>query len=120
MIKMCIRDRAVPCMRYAILDKRHSKDYPNGSILYLDEYKREMLVVPMVPKHAGQFVVETNCGTSSMTTFQGRAFFKTLEEIVDYLENMENKKVKEVEKLRVQLNKMENAGVPIENIVMGV
>lgn len=80
--------RVVPCMSRAILEKRQSKDYPNGSILYLDEYEREMLVVPMVPKHAGQFVVETNCGTGSITKFQGHAFFKTLEKVADYLEGL--------------------------------
>lgn len=49
--------RAIPKKIRHAFEKEHFEDYPDGEIKYLDEFKREMLVVERTPKNAGKFVI---------------------------------------------------------------
>lgn len=55
-------------------------------IMYLDEYKRDMLVVKTIPPHAGQFIVTSCRDTGQTVKFSGPLkYYDTLEEIIqDY------------------------------------
>ena len=62
---------------------------PNGQIVYLDEFKREMLVVKSIPTNAGKFVFEHNCGTGRMVRFTGRQYYNSIEEVIESLLRLE-------------------------------
>jgi len=78
---VCIR--AVPNRWNKILEAQHINEYPDGKIVFLPEYKREMLVVDTVPKCAGKFLVKTGLGTGAGVNFTGGEFYDSLEEVVD-------------------------------------
>lgn len=74
----CIR--AIPSILRVVVEPRHINDYPNGKIIYLPEYKREMLVAEYVPKHEGQFLVKICHHTNARVDFNGLKFYDTLED----------------------------------------
>ena len=78
--------RAIPAEVYA---KTHIEDFPDGQIIYLDEFKREMLVVKSIPTNAGKFVFEHNCGTGRMARFTGRQYHDSIEEAIGSLLRLE-------------------------------
>ena len=77
--------RAIPREITQVLEKRHADEYPNGEICYLDKYKREMLVVKEIPKHAGKFIVQEARHTCSMIDFQKPVFFDSIADVARYL-----------------------------------
>ena len=79
--------RAIPEKVRGIYEKRHIDTYPNGVIKYLDDYKREMLVVETIPKNAGKFILECVPHTSSMVKFSGKKYFDSIEEAVEFLQS---------------------------------
>ncbi len=76
----CIR--ATPNIVRDVLEARHINEYPDGKIVFLPEYKRNMLVVEKIPKHAGQFLVKTGLSTMARVDFNGAEFYDTLEDAV--------------------------------------
>jgi hypothetical protein len=81
--------RAIPAEVYEVYAKTHIEDFPNGQIVYLDEFKREMLVVKSIPTNAGKFVFEHNCGTGRMVRFTGRQYYNSIEEVIESLLRLE-------------------------------
>ena len=79
----CIR--AIPLRQRDIVEVRHKKDYPNGRVIFLPEFKREMVVDESVPEDAGKFLIEVHCGTNSMVRFLGKKWYDTLEEAAETL-----------------------------------
>lgn len=72
---------------YHVNDPKFSKpDYIRKEVVYLEEFKREMLVVERIPENAGMFLVETHLGTSAEVRFSGKKYYKTLEEAIDAIE----------------------------------
>lgn len=56
----------------------------NGEIKYLDKYKRNMLVVYEVPKHAGELLVVQCNHTNKEINYSGGMYFKDLGEMYRY------------------------------------
>lgn len=81
--------RALPEKTSHWVEKRHIDRYPNAEVRFIPEYNREMLLVEEYPTHGGQFVVELVRHTCSTVRFEGRRFFKTLDEVADYLAGLE-------------------------------
>lgn len=87
----CIR--AIPKKIRGTYEVRHIDDpefsKPNvvrKEVIYLEEYKRKMLVVEHIPHHAGMFLVETGLGTTAGVQFHGKQFYKSLEEAMAAIE----------------------------------
>lgn len=72
--------RAVPEKEIAIYETGHKDKFPDGTIRYIDAYKREMLVVERVPEHAGTFLTECMPNTSNTVKFTEKVFFGSIEE----------------------------------------
>ena len=66
MVKHSLVLRAIPQKTFMLLEKNHIDRYPKGIICYMEEYRREMLVVERVPKNAGKFLCESSKGLDSM------------------------------------------------------
>ena len=91
MIEYGIAIKAIPNKMKSVYEKSHINEYPNGYIKYLEEYKREMLIVEYEPKNAGKFVIVDNTGTSSSVWFVND-FYDSIEDAVESL--LKNKEVK--------------------------
>lgn len=87
----CIR--AIPKRVRSIVEVRHIND-PEFSksnivrkeIIYLEDFKREMLVVERVPKYAGMFLVETGLRTTAGVQFSGKKYYKSLKDVMSAIE----------------------------------
>lgn len=79
--------RAIPRKSRVVLGKIHIDKYPQGTIQYLEEYKREMLVFYEVPKNAGKFIFECVGHTDSMVRFYAAKFYDGIEEAFEDLKN---------------------------------
>lgn len=84
--------RAIPTTMRGVYETRHIDEFPDGTIEYLEEYKREMLVVHTVPKNAGKFLIECVKNTRSSVNFEGKKYFDTIEQAMDDLHEMTQKK----------------------------
>ena len=72
---------------YHVNDPEFSKpDIIRKEVVYLEEFKREMLIVERVPEDAGMFLVETGLGTAAQVRFSGKQYYKTLEEAITAIE----------------------------------
>lgn len=78
--------RAITESERIVVEKRHADQFPNAEVKFLPEFNREMLVDVKSHAHGGQFVLECVRSTNSMVNFTGRRFFKSLNEIAEYLE----------------------------------
>lgn len=74
--------RAIPKKVRGVYEKYHADEFPNGTIEYLEDFKREMLVVWSIPKNAGKFTFECEKHTGSTVKFRGKKFFDSIEEAV--------------------------------------
>lgn len=81
--------RAITEYERIVVEKRHVDQFPDAEIKFLPEFNREMLVGVKPHIHGGQFVVELVRHTCSTVRFKGRRFFKTLDEVADYLADLE-------------------------------
>ena len=77
--------RVVPEKVRSVVEARHIKDYPNGKIVYLEEYKREMCVSIDVPKNAGKFIYSVVNHTCAGVQFNVNNTFNTIEELIDHV-----------------------------------
>lgn len=77
--------RAIPESIRKVVEKRHAAQYPNAEVKYLPEYKREMLVWYERPAYAGQFALTFAKHTSNDLVFLKWRFFNSLEEVAEYL-----------------------------------
>jgi len=94
MIEHNLSIRAVPQMVREVYDVNESikKRYHDGTVMHLDEFKREMYVRYVVPKNAGMFICVKNRGTLSTVNFSNVEAFNTIEEAVEnYLSKNINK-----------------------------
>ncbi len=85
MIEKGVVIRAIPMKIRGIYEKEKINKYPNGTIQYLPEFKREMLVCESVPQNAGKFIIEQNQGSLSTVKFCGKEYFDTIEDAVKSL-----------------------------------
>lgn len=83
--------RAIPKSVRIVVEKRHMEQFPNAEIKYLPEYRREMLVEERQTKHGGEFALEIAKHTHSRVDFQGKRFFKSLTEVIEYLTDLDAK-----------------------------
>ena len=74
--------RAIPMKVTHVFDTYHADKYPQGTIKYMEEYGREMVVVEKVPENAGKFVVEQVRNTGRTVRFKEDRFFDSIEDIV--------------------------------------
>lgn len=82
--------RAIPNRARSVLEASHADEYPTGRIVFLPEFKREMLVIESVPERTGQFlVVKTGIGTLAKVDFGGEEdFYESLNALnVDYVKD---------------------------------
>lgn len=77
--------RAIPNKTTGIYEKRHIDQFPDGKIMYLEDFKRAMLVIEKIPKNAGKFILECEKNTLSTVKFTGRKYFDSIEEAVNSL-----------------------------------
>ncbi len=100
----CIR--AIPKTVISVVEVRHVNDpeyerpeFIRKEVVYVERFKREMLVTERVPHHAGMFLVKTGEDTSSMVRFSGKKYYKTLKEAIEAIK--ESPKMSEaVEKVK--------------------
>lgn len=85
MISHGVALRAIPEKVRHVLEKQHIDRYPNGTIEYLDEFKREMLVFESIPKNAGKFILVKNQATSCNVSFTGKEYFDSIEQAMESL-----------------------------------
>lgn len=83
MIENALSVRAIPKAVRDVVELRHKDKYPGGRVEYIDSFKREMWVYERYPRHGGQFVVESKCGTGSMIRFSGKRYYNSLEEVIN-------------------------------------
>lgn len=82
--------RAIPKKTRSIYERYHIDKYPRGTIQYLEEFKREMLVFESIPENAGKFIFECEKNTSATVHFSGKKYFDSIEQAVEDL--LKNKK----------------------------
>lgn len=83
MIENALSVRAIPETVRNVVELKHKDKYPGGRVEYIDSFKREMWVYERCPRHGGQFVVESKCGTGSMIRFSGKRYYNSLEEVIN-------------------------------------
>ena len=90
MIEHNLSIRAIPKMVREVYDVNESikKRYPDGVVMHLAEFKREMYVRYVVPKNSGKFICVKNRGTLSTVNFSQVDSFDTIDEAVEnFLKN---------------------------------
>lgn len=75
--------RTVPELEQHVFETKHKDRYPDGKIQYVEEYKRDMLVVKKIPEHAGEFIACSLPNTESVVKFVPKKYYSTLEAIVE-------------------------------------
>lgn len=81
--------RAIPESIRNVVEKRHAAQHPNAEVKFLPEYKREMLVWYERPAHAGQFALTFAKHTGNDLVFLKWRFFNSLEDVAEYLNDLE-------------------------------
>lgn len=81
--------RAIPESIRIVVEKRHTAQFPNAEVKFLPEYKREMLVAHERPALAGQFALTFAKHTGTDLVFTKWRFFNSLEEVAEYLTDLE-------------------------------
>lgn len=68
--------RALPKKKRQVLEAGYKADYPDGTVTYMEEYKREMLVreQDLAPHLAGKFLIQSVKGTSADVHFEHELF----------------------------------------------
>lgn len=74
--------RAIPAKSIKILETEHADMYPEGHLMHMPGFNREMLVVETEPEHAGQFIVEQQRNTAMRTQFGAKKYYNSLEEVI--------------------------------------
>lgn len=95
MVEHGIALRAIPLKVRETYEISHAAQIPDGHIMYLEEFKREMLVVERVPQNAGKFAFESSCGTSATVRFQGNAYYDSIKDAMDAILRTSEPKTKE-------------------------
>ena len=70
------------CLITEIYETRHWEQHQDGTILFLEDFGRPMLVVERQSKNAGNFILVANQGTSSMVNFYKPKFYTSIEEAI--------------------------------------
>lgn len=76
--------RIIPKEHWSVFEVCHKDMYPDGVVKYLDEYKREMLVVQKENPHAGKVNVGFSTTATGTVTFEP-TFYDSVEDAVDYI-----------------------------------
>lgn len=74
--------RAIPDKIVKIYEKQHFDKYPDGTIKYMEEFEREMLIVEQTPINAGKIIMEQRKDTGSIVVFTGKKFYDSIEQAV--------------------------------------
>lgn len=77
---LCIR--AIPLKTTRILEASHIIEFPNGKVVKLPEFNREMVVVENTPENAGKFIVEQQMNTDKTTRFHPSKYYDSLENVL--------------------------------------
>jgi len=85
MIEYGVTLRAIPLKVRSIYEVTQADRFPEGKVVYLEKFKREMLIVERVPQNAGKFVFESNCGTVSTVHFCNEVYYDSIEEVINAL-----------------------------------
>ena len=83
--------RVIPEKVRIVVEKSHIKDYPNGKIKYLEEYKREMCVAIRIPDNAGRFIYAKTKDTNSIAMFNSKVVFDSIADLVEYVQKNEKR-----------------------------
>ena len=83
MIEYGVTLRAIPAEVYGVYEKGHAAEFPDGQIVYLEEFKREMLITKHVPPNAGKFLFEYKCSTGNLVKFGGKEYFNSIEDAAE-------------------------------------
>lgn len=89
MIKHGAVIRALPESVCTVAEKYHADQFPNAEVQFLPEYHREMLVEEKCLAHGGQYVLELARHSNAGVQFRGWRFFKSLNEVAEYLADLE-------------------------------
>lgn len=81
--------RAITENERIVVEKRHTVQFPNAEVKFLPEFNRKMLVEVKPRKHGGQFVLECVKHSCATVKFSGKRFFKSLDEVAEYLAGLE-------------------------------
>lgn len=81
MVKNRLAIRTIPMERTAIYEVRYANEHPDGRIVFLEEYGREMLVVRKKPKLAGKVFVK-NTDESAILRFNPLEAFDTIADVL--------------------------------------
>lgn len=81
--------RAITESERIVVEKRHADQFPNAEVKFLLEFNREMLVEIKPRAHGGQFVLECVRHSCATVKFTGGRFFKSLDEVAEYLAGLE-------------------------------
>ena len=82
--------RAIPNKTCGVYEVSHKDEFPEGRIVYLEEYKREMLVVERTPKNAGKFLIELVHSTAANVCFTAQ-FYDNIEGAVNAMLSVDTK-----------------------------
>lgn len=78
--------RRIPEFEKIIVEKRHIDQYPDGKIIYLEEYKREMCVYLRKLKYGGQWLILSKTGSGrSINLFSESYLVKDIKKVFDYI-----------------------------------
>jgi hypothetical protein len=83
MIQRGLVIRAIPSKVTSVCEARHIDSFPQGTIRYMEQFKRDMLIVERVPRHAGKFIIECDQGTGALVRFSGKQYYDTIEDALD-------------------------------------
>lgn len=77
--------RAIPEKIRCVYDASNLDKHPNGIIEYIPQFKREMCVVWQIPKHAGQFMIESINHEFATVEFKNKKYFNSIADAINYI-----------------------------------
>lgn len=78
--------RAIPMVERFVLEVCHKDQYPEGKVVMMGKpFNREMLVFEKPLHHAGKFIVAFANNTMSTVRFDGKHYFDTIDDVIDYV-----------------------------------
>lgn len=82
--------RRIPKFKKIIVEKRHFDQYPDGKIVYLEDYKREMCVCQRKLKYGGKWFIVSETGSGrSINPFSISYLIKDIQTVFDYIKRTE-------------------------------
>lgn len=80
--------RAIPKIETMVMETRHIDKYPDGEIKFLEDYKREMLVVEKELSLGGKFIITQAKHQLASIQFEKKNVFNSIEKCINnFLKN---------------------------------